>query len=486
MGHNPEKHIYKVRSELREQLLDCSATPRHPFGEHMMIALLLLPIIALGSIFSEPLPSSTETLHGAPPPGVQEDIKDADDREVVDFICEEMCTQVPVIFPEFCTESCPYFEWDMSIHDVIKQQEQASLDKLMLEKAYALEPELKKLEANIRNFADKSAKEEAEKRPRNQIGVYLTPSSTGRDKKLSETFSNLEEGIGNAFVFDVKGSYVYFDSSAPLAHELGLVRPAYDLPEIIQKAKEKGLYTIGRFIVAKDPSLARRRTETQITNIYTGYGIGDVWVNPGHETVIKYNEQVLRDLIASGVDEVNFDYIRFPTEYNQAAINLSGEEKANLLMKFLTMARDVVEELDSDTRLGISTYAILGWNFPVNFEPLGQDIARFASIVDVISPMAYPSTFSEGSYYNPAKHPGSRMYYLVYRTLEGYKKLLGEDSHKLRPWIQGYYINTQNITDQANAVFDTGLCGFTVWNANSNYEHTYKALQSLEVPEECK
>jgi hypothetical protein len=135
--------------------------------------------------------------------------------------------------------------------------------------------------------------------------------------------------------------------------------------------------------------------------------------------------------------------------------------------------------------LGISTYAILGWNYPVNLEPLGQDVVRFAPLLDVISPMAYPATFAEGSYYNPAKHPRSRMYYLVYRTLRGYDELLGEQSWKLRPWIQGYGITAKNLRDEIDAVFDAGACGFTVWNAENRYDLVYKVLPSVVRPERC-
>ncbi|MDD4762133.1 MAG: putative glycoside hydrolase, partial [Candidatus Pacebacteria bacterium] len=176
---------------------------------------------------------------------------------------------------------------------------------------------------------------------------------------------------------------------------------------------------------------------------------------------------------------------RYPTEYPLAAVGLTGQEKADRIEEFLKMARRVIDEEGGHTKLGISTYAILGWNFPVNFEPLGQDIARFAPLLDVISPMAYPSTFAPGAYYNPAKHPRSRMYYLVYRTLTGYRDLLGDQSWKLRPWIQGYGITQKNLKDQIDAVFDSGSCGFTIWNASNEYGTFMKMLPDVKRPHGC-
>jgi hypothetical protein len=166
-------------------------------------------------------------------------------------------------------------------------------------------------------------------------------------------------------------------------------------------------------------------------------------------------------------------------------IGLTGEEKADRIEKFLRMARQVIDENGGRTKLGISTYAILGWNFPVNFEPLGQDIARFSPLVDVISPMAYPATFANGAYFNPLVDPRSRMYYLVYRTLTGYRDMLGADAWKLRPWIQGYGITATNLRDEIDAVFDAGACGFTVWNAWNDYGLVYQAFPEIRRPATC-
>ncbi|MDD4628912.1 MAG: putative glycoside hydrolase [Candidatus Peribacteraceae bacterium] len=318
-----------------------------------------------------------------------------------------------------------------------------------------------------------------------QVGVFLTEGSVRRKDFLIETMDALKTATGAALIFNVKGSAVYFDSDAPLAKKLDLLRNTYDLKEVISLARERGIYTIGRFIAVKDSSLAQSLPETQIRHPKTNRSVGSVWVDPSNPSVITYNKKILEDLVAYGIDEVNLDYIRYPTEYSLFSIGLTGREKADHLEEFIRMARTVIDEHGGKTKLGISTYAILGWEFPVNFEHVGQDIARLAPYVDVISPMAYPATFAAGAYYNPSKHPRSRMYYLVYRTLTGYAELLGPDSYKLRPWIQGYGITAKNIRDEIDAVFDAGACGFTVWNASNAYNLVYGALPEIHVPERC-
>ncbi len=318
-----------------------------------------------------------------------------------------------------------------------------------------------------------------------EIGVFFTQGSVKNEKYFLETLDRLSTLTGSALVFNVKAGTVHFAASAPMAEELDLINPFYDLPAVIAQARARGVTTIARFVALKDPNLAQTLPATQIRHPITGRSIGNVWVDPSDPAVILHNEQILVALVEAGIDEINLDYIRYPTEYAQKNIGLSGNEKADRIEDFLKMARRVIDEHGGKTKLGISTYAILGWNFPVNFEPLGQDIARFAPLVDVISPMAYPSTFAQGAYYNPAKHPRSRMYYLVYRTLTGYRELLGDQAWKLRPWIQGYGVTQKNLKDEIDAVFDSGSCGFTIWNASNEYKTFLKMLPGIKRPNGC-
>ncbi|MEI8230230.1 MAG: putative glycoside hydrolase [Candidatus Peregrinibacteria bacterium] len=322
--------------------------------------------------------------------------------------------------------------------------------------------------------------------PPPQIGVYMTPSSIKNEKFFTETLDHLGSLSGAALVFDVKGGKVFFHSNAEMATKLGLVSPTYDLEKVLSIAHERGIYTIGRFIAVKDPSLAQALPEIQIRHPLTDRSVGNVWVDPGNGTVLAYNEEIIRELARAGIDEINLDYIRYPTEYAQASIGLHGAAKSDHLEKFIEMARRVIDEEGGRTKLGISAYAILGWDYPINLEAIGQDVVRFAPLLDVISPMAYPATFAEGAYYNPARHPVSRMYYLVYRTLTGYRELLGEEhAWKLRPWIQGYGITSKNLKDEIQAVFDSGSCGFQIWSAGNNYGTFYNMLDQVKRPEAC-
>jgi len=79
------------------------------------------------------------------------------------------------------------------------------------------------------------------------------------------------------------------------------------------------------------------------------------------------------------------------------------------------------------------------------------------------------------------------MYSLVFRTLEGYAEFLGEEHrHKIRPWIQGYRVREVDMRDQIQAVYDSGSCGFMVWNASNLYTPMYQAMAEFDIPERCR
>lgn len=343
-------------------------------------------------------------------------------------------------------------------------------------------------DADIARIRPPSALTKPAMEPLSARGVYLTSGRAASDGYLQEAIDGLKASNGNAVIFDVKGSRVYFDTTSMIAKELGLVKAVEDLPKIIDKLHENGIYVMGRFIAIKDDGFTAAHPESSVRHPTTNEILSATWIDPSNEYAQQYNMEVLCDLAKSGIDEVNFDYIRFSTENYIGLGVFSAQQKADKVHSFMVKARETIDRCGASTKLGVSTYAILGWNYPANLETLGQDFVRFAPLVDVISPMAYPATFSEnGGYWNPSKHGSSRMYWLVKRTITGYQDLLGDEHKaKLRPWIQGYGVTQQNVQDQIKAVYDTGNCGYQFWNAGNNYDVVYKGMAAVPTPEHCE
>jgi len=323
--------------------------------------------------------------------------------------------------------------------------------------------------------------------PWNQRGVFLTPSSIGSEEYRDRTLAKLREVGGNALIFDVKGSAVHFDAqNTPLAEELGLVKPWYKLEDVIKVLHENGIYAIARYIAVKDHSLAEALPQTNLKNPQTGQDISPGWIDPAQEDVLEYNRQIICELAASGVDEINLDYIRYDTRVGEVQSAYTGEERIAKIETFIKMAREAINSCGPHAKLGVSTFAIIGWDYERNVPGIGQDVVRFAPLLDVISPMAYNANFSMDKYGDPTGERG-RWEYLVYRTLTGYAEELGpEHAWKLRPWLQGWGVGTSEMQKQIQGAFDAGSCGFLVWNADNAYQPAYNAMENITVPEHCR
>ena len=120
--------------------------------------------------------------------------------------------------------------------------------------------------------------------------------------------------------------------------------------------------------------------------------------------------------------------------------------------------------------LSADTFGLTVWVDPGRDLGIGQRVVDIAPYFDYLSPMVYPSTFSEGSINveNPALHP----YEVVYgSSLAG----IEYTSTKIRPWLQhfslyGVIYDTPQILAQRTAAEDAGTCGWLFWNAGGKYD----------------
>jgi hypothetical protein len=317
-----------------------------------------------------------------------------------------------------------------------------------------------------------------------KVGVYLHMNNVANPKVFDAEVEKLAKLENAAIVFDVKGSFVYFDSKSVLAKRYGLVKPLYDLPQILAELKSAEIYTIARVISLKDDVFANQNPAVRLWNSDKTNFVPE-WVDPTNSEVLDYNREIITEIIVAGIDEINLDFVRYPDKFTGEWIGISGEEKIQNVLDFIKMVRKTIDSKNPATVLSVNTFAILGWDLEENAAALGQDIQKMAPLVDIIAPMLYPSTFSRDNqkYFLEGK---SFEYSTVYQTLQKYSELLGEDSVKLRPWIQGYYTTQQQMVDQIEAVYDAGFCGFTIWDIQNDYSESYEILAEMEIPAACR
>ena len=307
----------------------------------------------------------------------------------------------------------------------------------------------------------------------------------------------------DAMVIDMKDDYggVRFEPNDPLIRQKGYIsRYKLDLDTFVPEMKANGIYLVARIVTFKDKNLAdydkkqyavwdkslnrpwlgisgwekvkdEAGSETGATK--TLY-YDEAWVDPYSPEVWEYNIHIARELIARGFDEIQFDYIRFPTDGKnmgnaQYRWRSEGMDKESALVSFLRYARANI-----DAPIGIDIYGANGWYR--SGTRTGQDVELLAEYVDVVCPMFYPSHFEQSFLnYAPASERPYRVYYYgTYRnTVIGRNKLI------IRPWVQAFYLNVSYdrayynknyVTQQVYGVRDSVNRGYMYWNGMCRYD----------------
>jgi hypothetical protein len=297
----------------------------------------------------------------------------------------------------------------------------------------------------------------------------------------------------NAVVLDIKGDYglLSYRSGVAIADQIGAnAEPTIDdLGSLLETLHAHGAYVIGRIVVFKDNVLARNGSraglDLGVKDRRTGSlwvdGENLAWVDPFQPAAWDYNTALAREAIQRGFDEVQFDYIRFPTDpspdssvddiqYSKAA---TEESRVSALASFLRQAHAAVS--DAGGFLSMDTFGYTTWWD--NDGGIGQDLEVLADDIDYYCPMVYPSTFNAGLPGGiPYPEVVSRPYDVVFQSLQHARQKLGGKHAVLRPWLQYFddypwatrtRYDAAQIEAQKQAAADAHALGWMLWNAGS-------------------
>lgn len=282
----------------------------------------------------------------------------------------------------------------------------------------------------------------------------------------------------NAIVVDVKGDFgfVAWDSQVDLVAEVGADEWFTDtwmpLDEFIAEARARNIYTIARLVVFKDDPLSHGKPEwAAVTEDGTVWidreELG--WVNPFREEVWQYNIELAKEVAEFGFDELNFDYIRFPSDGNVAAIvyeqENSVETRTGAIRQFMTRLSESLQPYG--VFISADVFGLTIWVVPTSDMRIGQRIIDVAPQVDYLAPMVYPSTFIPGNlgYDDPSAEP----YGIVYRSQQEAETLV-PPYVKVRPWLQGYWYSLEEMQQLKQAAIDSESAGWSWWNAGGKYD----------------
>lgn len=309
-------------------------------------------------------------------------------------------------------------------------------------------------------------------------GIYLTATSAASPKKLDEMIALIDRTELNGVVIDIKDyrGLILYDSQVPLARELGLVRDELgDVSAIIKKLHSHGIYVMARQTVFQDPILAEKKPEWALKHTASG-GLwrddkGLAWVDAANKDVWRYNRDIAAEAMTFGFDEINFDYVRFPSDGNLQTVVFTHAPKK----KYEVMGeyyRYLGQEF-TGTRVPISV-DLFGYVMERRGEDdlqIGQRLVDAVDHVDFVSPMMYPSHYPAGhlGLSNPAAEPGL----VIDNGMQKGVPLFVNTRSKVRPWLQAFNIgavyDAGRIRAQIDAVEKYQNAGWLLWNARNVY-----------------
>ncbi len=318
--------------------------------------------------------------------------------------------------------------------------------------------------------------------------IYLTGNTAGSAYGL-ELVRRWQKAGGNAVVFDIKDS----DGTLSIAFDHPLApkrRPLIsNLPKYIRYLHSLDLHVIARIALFRDDHIAQKHSRLAVRSRATGQPWSEngkqVWADPSNVEVQQYNLALAKFVAATGVDEVQFDYVRFPAEGNQADAKFAFEAsptkitRANVISNFLEQA--YAELHPTGALLSLDVFGVMAWQRSVDLAHTGQDIAEMAKHCDVLSPMIYPSHFFGMDGY---ALPGDAPEHFISTSMDRFRKITAGTGVVLRPWLQAFAWKTKTyspdyIKVQVLAAKQHGGIGFLLWNARNDYVRPLAAMPAM-------
>lgn len=308
-------------------------------------------------------------------------------------------------------------------------------------------------------------------------GLYLTAYSAGNSKKLDEIVALIDKTELNAVVIDIKdySGKILYDSRVPLARKLKVkVNQLGDVGALTQKLHDHGIYVIARQTVFQDPLLAEKKPEWAIKSKKGGIWRdqnGLAWVDATRQEVWDYNLAIAREAIGLGFDEINFDYVRFPSDGNMSLVVYTNktQKRYEVMGDFYQY---VGEQLaDEPAWVSLDMFGLVMEATDTYDLGIGQRLANAVDSVDYICPMMYPSHYGSGhlGLKNPAAEPGK----VINNGMKLGEKWFEGKRAQVRPWLQAFNIgavyNAAKIRAQIDAVEKYPNAGWLLWNASNRY-----------------
>jgi len=327
-------------------------------------------------------------------------------------------------------------------------------------------------------------------------GIHVTSWIAGDRRYFPDMIKLINETELNTIVIDLKESdgRIAYDADVPLARSSGSIQKRIrNLDAVIEECKRHNIYKIARIVLFKDTYLAEKRPDLAIMNkaakgIWRDYK-GEAFTNPYSKEVWDYNLRLAEDAASRGFDEIQFDYVRFPSDGLLRDISYPDGHNED---KAVSLISSFVEEADRrllpyNVKLSVDVFGLTTLRDDVG---IGQNFKQLIDRVDYISPMVYPSHYWKGAY--GYKNPNNAPYDIIKLSLrDAIRKSVDQSQgeavikEKIRPWLQDFTLGypsygAAEVRAQIKAANDLGIKEWLLWNPSVRY--TKNALLPVVQP----
>jgi len=374
--------------------------------------------------------------------------------------------------------------------------------------------------------------------------IYLTGFMAGSEHGL-RVIKHWREVGGNAVVFDIKDS----DGSVTIPFEHPLLGPhpvyVHDVPKLVHFLHSQNMHAIARIAIFRDERLVVNHPDlaVQSRKNHTAWRENGklVWTDPSNPKVQDYDIALAKYVAGLGVDEIQFDYVRFPAEGDQkdalfvfqkdqpetadaeaepsvspdstclvpapkprhnkgtqgastasteapkmqkgpcpVAKKLRGPQRSDVITAFLKKAYNELHP--TGVLLSLDVFGVMAWQRPIDLSHTGQDIVNMAHYCDVLSPMIYPSHFFG---MDGIAHPGDEPAHFIGESMDRFELITKGSGVVIRPWLQAFHWRTKTyspeyIKIQVEVARQKGGTGFLFWNAANDYSKPFTAMPEMK------
>lgn len=290
--------------------------------------------------------------------------------------------------------------------------------------------------------------------PEPMKSIYMSQCYASSKNLREKLLKIADETEVNSIIVDIKDytGTIAFTPTNPTLVVGGEGCKVRDMPELIAEMHKRGIYVIGRITVFQDPFMvdhhpewAVKRVSNPDRNWADRKGLG--FIDVGAKAYWDYIIALSRDSHEIGFDELNYDYIRFPSDGNmkdalytlsedrnwktrQSSSEKVGTKAEHVERFFIYLTTEMRKEYASRNKhvqknaagetvphLPVLSADIFGMT-ATNEDDLtiGQVLERAVPHFDYVAPMVYPSHYPPG--FNGYKDPNKNVYGVIKYSMD--------------------------------------------------------------------